>query len=439
LVDYPELLHAQTLGESVRRARRSECLKLREAAGQAISLQALSLIELGRVVPRLDTLDYITRRLRRPPGHFYELYISMVDQPKRLLEACSRLTGWRKFDLAAAALDKALSLARAHPDDPLLAGLLSQQVRLTGEAQGCPVGLEHGLNLLDRYGDETYPFLACRLKTELARLYLKLSKYPEGYRQVNKALTLYRLAAVPDERLYRRIVHNMGWLSWRVHLIDEATECFERTLGLAQEYGDATAMADARHGLAMCLWTRGELEEALHSIDEAISHLSSPDLAQPLGSAYNNKGLILYDLGRKREALEHYDKAIALWTPLSPPYERRYVAFNERGRTLYDLNELDQAAETLEQAWTALERSDNCEEVVRNLMYRADVARCAGDYDHAVDLLRRAIGTGLEHPKITPLLHVKVADAELDRSRRRRSTREALRTAIRYLERRERR
>jgi len=91
VADFLEFQRADTLGQAIRWARWSEFKRQRQVAGDEISPQAVSLIELDKVVPTLENLDHITRRLGRPEGHFYPLYINVCFDPKYLVEVGKRL------------------------------------------------------------------------------------------------------------------------------------------------------------------------------------------------------------------------------------------------------------------------------------------------------------------------------------------------------------
>jgi tetratricopeptide (TPR) repeat protein len=81
----------------------------------------------------------------------------------------------------------------------------------------------------------------------------------------------------------------------------------------------------------------GKNKEALECFDKAIE--IEPDYAK----AWNNKGVVLDDLGRHEEALECFDKAIEI----EPDYAK---AWNNKGAVLDDLGRHEEAIKCFEKA-----------------------------------------------------------------------------------------
>jgi len=396
-----EIRRAASLGEAIRWARWSEYMKQSQVAGDSLSPQALSLIERDRVVPRLDTLDYITERLNRPPGHFYPLYLQRAGRPRQLWEAARRLLSWDRADEASQALDKAFSLVGDDAQNEVFGLLTALRIRVTEAQHSSREAVSLALQELARFEPQKHPLLASRLNAELARQHFRLREYAEGYRRSNVALGLYALAETDDERLYRLIVHNLGWLAWRMHAPHEGLAAFQLVLDRAEPEEEPQAVGDALHGTAMCLWSIGQLDTALVKLELALHYLRRSGRQVQIASVLNNLGLILYDLGRKPESLEHFEQALTIWESMNPPHPNRYATLNEKGRLLGDLGLTREANRALEQAWHILGDVDDPEERVRNLLYRAEVALLDEDSPAAVNLLHRALRPG--RPADTPL------------------------------------
>jgi len=434
LADFVEFERAKTLGEAIRWARWSEFKRQRQVAGDEYSPQAISLVELDKVVPTLETLDHITRRLNRPEGHFYPLYISVASEPRCLVEVAKRLITAQNYGDAERALDRAREFLDSGKDSVIYAALLVQQSRLLRMRGTLEDGLEFTERALAETAESKYPLRACRLYAELAYIYMKMhDRYEEGYRANSRALTLYHLTGHDEKYLLRRILQNMGWLLWRLNVFDAALHSFGEALQLAEELDRSHDIADIKHGMAMCWWGKGCLETALQLMEEAIPQLDG----MYLQAAHTNAGIILYDLGRKREALSHLDEALELWQPSYSPYTERYMALNEKGRVLLDLGHLEEGISLLNEAWALLQSSGDAEEKARNLLYRAEAAHRRADHRTSLALLQQAAALNLAHPRLTPLIHIRTAqscmriDGGVDEAH------QALNSAAQFLDRRE--
>jgi len=430
LADFMEFERANTLGEAIRWARWSEFKRQRQVAGDEYSPQAISLVELDKVVPTLETLDHITRQLNRPEGHFYPLYISVASEPRYLVEAAKRLITAQNYQDAERALDRAREFLDSSKDTAIYAALLVQQSRLLRMRGTLEDGLEFTERALAETAESKYPLRACRLYAELAYICLKMHRYDQGYQANSKALSLFQLAGSDEKYLLRRILQNMGWLLWRLGDFDAAINSFEEALGIVRELRRLRDIADIKRGTAMCFCAQGRLAEALDLMREALVHLSGEDLR----GAYIDTGIILYDLGRKEEALSHYERALELCRPPSGPVHHIYAALNEKGRVLSDLGDVASAITVLEAAWELVEPTDDSEEKVRNLLYRAEIAHHQGDYEGGLDLLSAALATGVPHPTWTPVIHIRIAQMKLARSGGPRAAGDSLQIAIQCLE-----
>jgi tetratricopeptide (TPR) repeat protein len=89
--------------------------------------------------------------------------------------------------------------------------------------------------------------------------------------------------------------------------------------------------------LAVVQWQLGRLREALSSYDKALT--LNPDHAD----AWSNRGVTLYSLKRFEEALSSYDKALAI-NPGDPQ------AWSNRGAALYDLNRCEETLSSYDKA-----------------------------------------------------------------------------------------
>lgn len=85
------------------------------------------------------------------------------------------------------------------------------------------------------------------------------------------------------------------------------------------------------------LYEQGRYQEAVESYDKALA------IDPKYAAAWNNRGLALDNLGKHQEAVESYDKALALDPKLAP-------AWYNRGNALDNLGKYQEAAEALRRA-----------------------------------------------------------------------------------------
>jgi predicted O-linked N-acetylglucosamine transferase (SPINDLY family) len=94
---------------------------------------------------------------------------------------------------------------------------------------------------------------------------------------------------------------------------------------------------DALHLIGVIHYQRGEYDQAVRRIDQALK--INPNVA----AAHNNRGSVLKGLGRPKEALASYDRAIAL----KPDYAD---AFYNRGNVLRSLARFEEAVASYDRA-----------------------------------------------------------------------------------------
>ena len=96
-------------------------------------------------------------------------------------------------------------------------------------------------------------------------------------------------------------------------------ELIDRCQLLKGKLGGEKLEADNYINLGLALDNLGRLNEAVDEYDKAIAIFEDlvneqkrEELANDLAMAYMNKGVALWNLGRLNEAVDEYDKAIAI-------------------------------------------------------------------------------------------------------------------------------
>ena len=147
---------------------------------------------------------------------------------------------------------------------------------------------------------------------------------------LGQATAQYRrvLDAVPG---HADALYLLGVIAYQSEQAETAIELIGRAI---QQNGNSSAY---HTGYGLALHKLARLDEALESYDKALA--IEPDNAEAL----NNRGLVLHELERFEEALESYDQALAS----RPDFAN---ALNNRGNTLRALGRLDEAVASYDRA-----------------------------------------------------------------------------------------
>jgi protein O-GlcNAc transferase len=178
--------------------------------------------------------------------------------------------------------------------------------------------------------------------------------------QLPEAEKNYRLALElqPDQP---DALHLLGVLAIQVGRHDVAAELIGRAVRLN------TKNSGYHANLALALQHQGRFEEALKSLDQALS------LAADHVEALNSRGNVLMQLKRFTEALASYDRLIAVKPDLPEAFNNRGIVLKEMDRPEDALSSYDRAlalrpdyAEALHNRGNALQRLDRLDEALEN-------------------------------------------------------------------------
>jgi tetratricopeptide (TPR) repeat protein len=223
--------------------------------------------------------------------------------------------------------------------------------------------------------------------------------------RTDEALNDFNLAVQLDPTRWRAI-HNRGVLNAQAGNLEQAFDDFDQTIALNPDFAKAYSNRAALYVLA------GELEPALRDYQQAAK------LDPKLAIARRGCGRTYHMLGRFDEALKHFDTAIEL-----APGDA--TAYTNRGDLLTDLGRYSEAAADYEHAlnldsnsaeacrssaWLLATCPDESVRDPKLALQRATLAArrdrrpnavtfdtlaaaqaCNGDFDQAVESIRRAI------------------------------------------------
>ncbi|KAA3650234.1 MAG: hypothetical protein DWP98_05515 [Bacteroidetes bacterium] len=99
--------------------------------------------------------------------------------------------------------------------------------------------------------------------------------------------------------------------------MDEALIHFKKAEAKALEINNTNELAMIQNNIGLVLWNQGKLKLAIETYRKALSNYSLQDkLVVGSANLYNNIGLIYNDLGKKDSAITHYKLALAIFDSL---------------------------------------------------------------------------------------------------------------------------
>ena len=138
-----------------------------------------------------------------------------------------------------------------------------------------------------------------------------------------------------------------------------AKQAMDRARVLAEELGNAPQLSPALWGLHAYNLVRGEIRKALELAERALVIASEHQGDMALMTAHTDMGITLRFAGRYTEAIEHFEKAAAIYDPAKQnEYFSAYhmdpgvFCLSEMTRTLWGAGQVDRALSTLDKAVT---------------------------------------------------------------------------------------
>jgi len=172
------------------------------------------------------------------------------------------------------------------------------------------------------------------------------SHYSQAISWLDKGINALRDGKSEGEKLtLSRLYMQHGLINVKQGNLDEAFNWANKAL--------ITESAQAHNLLAVIHRTRGELEKALFHCDQSIALSESAGDLINLSKGHTNRGVVLVDLDRWKEAVQAYQKALELLIDTGDAYVHAMTLGNLADIQRY-LGDLDAAYET---ARTALEES----------------------------------------------------------------------------------
>jgi LuxR family maltose regulon positive regulatory protein len=171
---------------------------------------------------------------------------------------------------------------------------------------------------------------------------------------------------------------------------NSATE-LEKALQLFQQCGDDHYVALTRHDLSLVHWTLGNLARADLELERAVEHWRYDEEAKwRLATALNNVGVNLHCRGRYNEALKTLEEALTVAREAGHP-RAEAAALDSLGDVHRDLGDLRHALDLHQQSLKVARQAGEADAEIRVLNAMSEDHRLKGELDKAWDLARASL------------------------------------------------
>ncbi len=298
-----------TLGDRVKAARVALGLTQDELARPDLSKSFISLLERDLARPSASTLERIAQRLGKPVSYFLghagaefsHLTLNVLNNRGR-----SELARQR-YDAALATFSEMGTLAAVRHDDKMEMDTLVGR----GEALAGLWRLQEAKNFLTgalgRAREAADALVECRALAGLARVEHRSGNFPRAAKLYEQALTIAK--TLPSEVVpHGEIAYYRGTILRRMGRLQESSEAYTRAQEIFEEAGLHEWIGEVLVSHSITLYLCGDYDGALLRLGKWEEYKDP----RTLSWARNNLGVVLLEIGRPREALEHFCESLAI-------------------------------------------------------------------------------------------------------------------------------
>jgi pentatricopeptide repeat protein len=382
-------MHKSTLGERIRQARKELGMTQEELAGKDFTKGFISLVELDKAKPSLESLTVLAARLNRPLTFFLEDRL----ESKRDIDLLNALGEGqlRRGEAGEARLmfREGLRLGR-ELEDPVREAQSWRNMGLTElEAANYDEALESFENALERY-------LAADLCEEAAKTYYHIGRVHGRQHKLTQAIEAYRhslqeaeRAEMADEALLLRLYASMASAYCKVGETRDAEAFFERGAETARRVADPQITAASYMDLGLQYREKGDAARAIEYAIRALQLFETRDNMQLIADLYNDLGVMFADRGDWDKALQHYNESLRLRQLIGDAPRQAYT-YTELARYHYQCGNLDQASVYCDRSLELLETLGDPLESGRAYLVKGLVEKAKGNWKEATALFEHS-------------------------------------------------
>jgi tetratricopeptide (TPR) repeat protein len=297
-------------------------LTLAQVAGAELSRQAIHLVETGKALPSMATLEIFARRTGQPLSSF--LLADKEAQPRfsdKHVQELQRMCLEHQFSHA---LEAGMEMLKGR----LTAGIEATVLQYVGQALVKLNRPDDALPYLDRAQrllvDHPDPWLAVECADwEACALYLK-----EDSRARHVAEGALRLCRATKPRLpgtEARILEHLATIHVHSHSYDRAITYYEEALAAAGSVRDLPRMGRTYHGLGIAYQNLGDLERASEYTNKALALYTLERDNGLIARGENELGLVLMRQGNLQRAEELFRSALSNLSDTGDEQARSHV------------------------------------------------------------------------------------------------------------------
>jgi CHAT domain-containing protein len=239
---------------------------------------------------------------------------------------------------------------------------------------------EAALALLDSSGTPPQLDLQAQLKMHQGYALCRLSKYPQGQKLLDEALTLAR--ASPSALLPAEVELRQGTMFMLRRRVNDAEATFRRVQEAAVRGGDPYLEARAMGNLGVLFMDTSRLDECVSSLQRASDIFTRLGASMILAKTIGNLGVCNYNLGDAEKALAAFEKAAAQFASAGDPCSEQ-IWLGHSGNVFLDAADFPAAIERYTRALGIARKCSDNTSSAKWLINLASASIASGQLDAA--------------------------------------------------------
>jgi len=382
----------KTLGERIRTARKELGYTQERLAGKDFTKGFISLVELDKAKPSLESLTILAARLNRPLTYFLEDRLESRRDIDVLINLGEGHLHCGQTKRAFEEFKEALRLSR-DLDDPEREGTAWRHL---GTAHRSCEDFQETHAALNQ---ATLIFKRTNSPAELAYTYYELGRAYQQQRKFTQAIGAYRSsfeywqeADMADASFELRLHVMLAAAYNSVGETNEARNYYEKAVSLAKKSTDLFLLGSTLLDVAQRCHERQEVTGALRHSTRSLELFQMYHNVQLVADVHNSIGIIYASDGKWDEALQHYQESLALRQRINDVQRQAYT-YTELARYYYRRDDLEMARSYCNKSLELVEGLDDPVERARACFVRGLIERKQGSWEESVRLFHTSAET----------------------------------------------